>query len=183
MVQPDADVLTSREELPPQFISRIGKLPGQRIRQPDRHQTVCQILLMHACMVADSIGKNVVHGIQPDQSRTRRTLGSLNFNDAFGLPNMVPQVSHGMTHWVKLDDGSNSHEACAYHVDNFDGMQLFCDVEKDPAVRWSNAISHILATRQRRLLDLRPSDWDENESVIWDLPAPENLDTSSAFNW
>ena len=71
--------------------------------------------------------------------------GGLNFNDAFGLPNMVPQVSHGMTHWVKLDDGSNSHEACAYHVDNFDGMQLFCDAEKDPAVRWSNTISHILS--------------------------------------
>jgi len=109
-------------------------------------------------------------------------LQGLKSNNAFDLPNLMPDVSHAMTYWVKIKNNSDKHEACAYYIDQAPETTIF-GRDKEFALNWSNVVSTILGMRTRESMQIRPAKFDKNGNVYWNLPVPDGLDTSDAFDW
>ena len=104
----------------------------------------------------------------------------LETNEAFDLPNLYPDVSHGMTYLLQIQRGEEFHESLGYHVDDVASPEMFGPDQK-MASNWSIIVANVLALRKINEEALTPTEFDENGCVKWGAPVSSDVDRSRAF--
>lgn len=96
------------------------------------------------------------------------------------LPNLVPDVSHAMTYWLKFDNGNSKHEACVYAIEWLDSL---FPGEKRYANNWKAIIDCLLLIREQHPAKIRSAKFLPNGSIDWESAQQTTAPTTEIFDW
>lgn len=97
------------------------------------------------------------------------------------LPNLVPDISHAMTYWLKYDVGDASHEACVYGLKR---LNSFSKWRRDPyAENWKTIVDCLLELRKKYPERICATDFSPDGSVDWSSMQKTDAGLAEIFDW
>lgn len=109
-------------------------------------------------------------------------VAKLKENHVESLPNIVPDVTHGMAYWIKTELNGVSHEACAYCLFMIDELSLLPEDERF-ARHWIEIVDELLELRVGLSQHIRPVKFDREGRVDWEAIVEQDIDLKRAFDW
>ena len=109
-------------------------------------------------------------------------LSELRGERADTLPNLVPNLSHGMTDWLELDAGAMRHEACIYGLDAADTFPLFRGDQRY-AKNWKTIIDGMLQLRRNYPDSIRSASFSSDGTVDWGSSRETNTTLAEILKW
>jgi len=98
------------------------------------------------------------------------------------LPNLVPNVSHAMTYWLKFDAGKTKHDACVYGIELMDTFSMFRGDQKY-ASNWRTIVDCLLQIRENHTDKIRSAEFLPDGTVDWNSSKDSDAQTTEIFNW
>ena len=102
-------------------------------------------------------------------------------NERFNkLPNLIPDVSHATTYWMKFDLGKTKHQACVYGIELMDTFPMFRGNQKS-ANNWKTIIDCVLRIRENHTDEIRSADFLPDGTVDWNSSQAFDAGTAEIF--